>query len=117
MPVDEDFFNALFGNKLVKIVNNVQSEVSTVAALSNTRLICCYFSAHWCAPCRQFTPILSEMYDHLKSVFPTHGLEIVFVSRDRDESSFQNYFRSMPWLSVPFSSEGGDALRKRISER
>jgi len=117
VPVDEGFFNSLFGSKLVKNVNNVQSEVSTVAALSNTRLVCCYFSAHWCGPCRQFTPMLVEMYDHLKNVYPSHGLEIVFVSKDRDEPSFRNYFSSMPWLSVPFSSDAGEALRRRISER
>jgi len=57
--------------------------------------------------------LLCEMYEHLKSTNPTHGLEIIFVSSDRDESSFRNYFRSMPWLSVPWSRE----RQRQISER
>lgn len=29
-------------------------------------------------------------------------LEIVFVSSDRDVKSFDEYYHSMPWMSVPF---------------
>ena len=47
--------------------------------------------------------LLCEMYELLKNEFPTHGLEIVFVSRDHDETSFDNYFRTMPWLSIPWN--------------
>jgi nucleoredoxin len=48
--------------------------------------------------------MLAEMYDHLKDVRPTHGLEIVFVSSDRDPNSFQQYFGTMPWQAIPFDS-------------
>lgn len=50
--------------------------------------------------------MLAEMYEFLKEDFPTHGLEIVFVSSDRDANSFRGYFVSMPWLSIPFESLG-----------
>jgi len=57
-----------------------------------------YFSAHWCPPCRGFTPQLAEWY--------TAGLrekmEIIFVSSDRDEESFKSYHKEMPWLVLPF---------------
>jgi len=46
--------------------------------------------------------MLAEMYAHLKDHRPTHGLEIVFVSSDRDPTSFQNYFSTMPWQAIPF---------------
>lgn len=46
--------------------------------------------------------MLAEMYEHLKEAVPTHGLEIVFVSSDRDISSFNGYYQSMPWHAVPF---------------
>lgn len=46
--------------------------------------------------------MLAEMYEHLSEVYPTHGLEIVFVSSDRDEPSFRNYYQSMPWRAIPF---------------
>jgi len=57
-----------------------------------------YFSAHWCPPCRGFTPKLAEWYkEGLKD-----KMEIIFVSSDRDEESFNEYFKEMPWLALPF---------------
>merc|ERR1712227_711490 len=57
-----------------------------------------YFSAHWCPPCRGFTPKLAEWYNAgLKD-----KMEIIFVSSDRDEASFNDYFKEMPWLALPY---------------
>ena len=39
-----------------------------------------YFSAHWCPPCRQFTPMLKQFYADYKAKDP--NFEIVFVSGD-----------------------------------
>ena len=44
------------------------------------------------------------MYETLQESFPTHGLEIVFVSSDRDANSFRNYYSKMPWTAIPFES-------------
>ncbi|KAL6878464.1 hypothetical protein ACP4OV_012634 [Aristida adscensionis] len=71
-----------------------------------------YFSASWCPPCRRFTPKLMEAYDELAS--QGKSFEVVFVSRDRDEEAFDEYFAKMPWLAVPFSDEEG---RKRLLNR
>merc|ERR1712224_1066984 len=58
-----------------------------------------YFSAHWCPPCRGFTPKLAEYYkDGLKD-----KMEIVFVSSDRDEAAFNEYSGEMPWLALPYN--------------
>lgn len=46
--------------------------------------------------------MLCEMYEHLLDIYPSHGLKIVFVSGDRDETSFRNYYQSMPWSAIPF---------------
>jgi thiol-disulfide isomerase/thioredoxin len=57
-----------------------------------------YFSAHWCPPCRGFTPKLAEFYkDGLKD-----KMEIFFVSSDKDQASFDAYFAEMPWHALPY---------------
>ena len=50
--------------------------------------------------------MLAKMYETLKDAFPAHGLEIVFVSSDRDDHSFRQYYASMPWLAIPFETLG-----------
>jgi nucleoredoxin len=30
-------------------------------------------------------------------------LEIIFVSSDRDSTSFNSYYKKMPWLALPFN--------------
>ncbi|KAH9305975.1 hypothetical protein KI387_010379, partial [Taxus chinensis] len=60
-----------------------------------------YFSAHWCAPCRVFTPLLSDIYT--KILDKERDFEIIFISADVDEQSFEKYHHLMPWLALPFS--------------
>jgi len=59
-----------------------------------------YFSAHWCPPCRGFTPVLAEFY---KANAASKNFEIIFVSSDRDQKSFDEYYGEMPWLALPFN--------------
>src|ERR1700720_964634 len=44
--------------------------------LEKKKLIALYFSAHWCAPCRKFTPKLVEYYNRVATQHPE--FEIVF---------------------------------------
>ena len=112
IPVETTFFSQLFGPCLLVKANGVPTLIDTANALHNTRLIAMYFSAHWCGPCRSFTPMLAELYSCLKYTFPSHGLEIIFVSSDRDIPSFDNYFASMPWLAIPF--QAGAMVQQQI---
>ncbi|XP_045602041.1 nucleoredoxin [Procambarus clarkii] len=66
------------------------------------RVIGLYFSAHWCPPCRAFTPQLVAFYKHLKEN-TKHQLEVILVSSDTEETTFQDYFSDMPWLALPFT--------------
>ncbi len=77
------------------------SEIDTSSALDN-ELIGFYFSAHWCPPCRGFTPILAEAYKDWKN--EGKKIEIIFVTSDKDDNSFLDYFKEMPWLAIPRSS-------------
>jgi len=76
-----------------------------------TKVIGLYFSAHWCPPCRSFTPTLVGAYkEHLKA----KGLEIIFVSSDRDQASFLEYYSTMPWLAIPNGDKRKDKLSKKF---
>jgi nucleoredoxin len=98
----------LLGQKLL----TSSGEVNTADALAGKGAIALYFSAHWCPPCRGFTPQLAEWYS---SNLKAKGLEVVFVSSDRDDSAFQDYFKEMPWLAVPYSDRAKkDELSKKF---
>ncbi|KAH9262366.1 hypothetical protein BASA82_000584 [Batrachochytrium salamandrivorans] len=64
-----------------------------------TKYIGFYFSAHWCPPCRQFTPQLIAAYGQLLQ----HKMEIVFVSSDTNQIQFADYFATMPWLAIKYT--------------
>ncbi|XP_069698968.1 nucleoredoxin-like [Periplaneta americana] len=62
-----------------------------------------YFSAHWCPPCKAFTPQLIETYSKVRA--RGNKFEVIFVSSDRSDESFTLYLRTMPWLAVPWEQE------------
>ena len=69
-----------------------------------------YSSAHWCMPCRQFTPILKEVYSEW--LMSGERVEIIFVSSDRNEDQFHLYSATMPWQILPFQERKlADAYR------
>ncbi|CAK9140576.1 unnamed protein product [Ilex paraguariensis] len=76
----------------------------------NGKMICLFFSANWCRPCKNFSPQLVQLYSTLRTM--GENLEIIFVSFDRDESGFSEHFKTMPWLAVPFNVN----LHKRLSK-
>jgi nucleoredoxin len=100
-------FIELFGEKL----KCKEGDVDTEVALSGKTAVGIYFSAHWCPPCRGFTPKLAQMYN---DAFKGKGMEIVFASSDRDESTFKEYFADMPWLALPFSER---ELKEKLSKK
>ena len=73
-------------------------------------LIGVYFSAHWCPPCRAFTPVLSKFYQVANKA--NKQIEIIFISFDRDEKGFKEYYDTMPWLAFPF----GDDKKMKFSK-
>eukprot|EP00758_Cryptobia_borreli_P002429 Tbor_TRINITY_DN3024_c0_g1::TRINITY_DN3024_c0_g1_i1::g.17380::m.17380/K17609/NXN; nucleoredoxin len=76
----------------------------------NGKYVLIYFSAHWCPPCKQFTPILAEFYTkHHES----KNFEIIYVSSDRTETEFEGYYASQPWTAIRFSDQ---AAKMQISK-
>ncbi|XP_024023757.1 probable nucleoredoxin 2 [Morus notabilis] len=70
-----------------------------------------FFSAEWGIPCVKFITKLMSNYHKIKQMIADkqgnnghddEDFEIVFVSSDHDQTSFDFYFGSMPWLALPF---------------
>jgi len=92
----------LLGAKLL----GKNGEVATDTAMKDKKAIALYFSAHWCPPCRGFTPKFAEWYT---KDLQKKGLEVVFVSGDQDEKQFKEYYSEQPWLSLPFDDKETNA--------
>lgn len=94
-----------------------QSGEAAPANALESKVVAIYFSAHWCGPCRQFTPVLRQFYEVLKA--NGANIEIVFVSSDSSEEEFQDYFQNNhgDWLAVQFGSSAHDALIEHYQVR
>lgn len=80
------------------------------------KTVALYFSGHWCPPCRGFTPALRKFYETIKG--KGENIEIVFVSSDRDEGSFKEYFENDhgDWLAVKYGTSE-DSLSEHFQVR
>ena len=84
-----------------------KGKVKKEELLSN-ELIGVYFSAHWCGPCRVFTPRLSQFYKNVNK--DKKQIEIIFNSADQDLKGFNEYFSTMPWIATPFDSDAKNQI-------
>jgi nucleoredoxin len=72
--------------------------------LAGKRYFGLYHSAHWCGPCRKFTPELMNFYKQMTAAHPE--FEIVFVSDDHSPGEMQQYMQltGMPWAALRYES-------------
>jgi len=91
----------LVGEKVIK--GKSRDEVTTSQFEVGGTVLGIHFSAHWCPPGRAFTPQLAQWYQKVKEGPNGSKFDIVFVSSDRDEASFDEYFQEMPWHAIPYS--------------
>merc|ERR1711923_320080 len=101
-----DKMDSLNGATLIKADG---SKVEAEKALENKDLVLYYFSAHWCPPCRQFTPMLADFYGEV-----SEELEIVFVSSDRSPEDMTSYMKEShgDWLAVEHNSTVANELKQ-----
>jgi nucleoredoxin len=68
------------------------------------KYVAVYHSAHWCPPCKLFTPKLVEFANAHKD-----KLAVVFVSYDKTAADMTNYMTEtkMPWAAVPYKAPSG----------
>jgi len=88
--------------------------VSGADALAGKKVVGIYFSAHWCPPCRTFTPVLKDFYEAL--VEQGCELEMVFVSSDRSQADMAAYMTEAhgDWLAVPHGSPAAQQLSSQF---
>jgi len=86
------------------------SSQSATRSADGKDFVLLYFSAHWCPPCRGFTPELSKWYQNGGS----DRAEIVFVSSDQDQEAFDKYYSEMPWKALPFNPDLNEHLRAQF---
>jgi len=92
---------SLLGDSLVK--NDGQKVETSQLSTKTGAVLGLYFSAHWCPPCRMFTPKLASVYREIKEA--GHDFEVVFISSDNSDSEFKSYHGEMPWLAIPYEND------------
>lgn len=101
-PLHASYFDEIKGNL-------------TTPVAESPKLTALYFSAHWCPPCRLFTPKLVAWYKKFKKSHP--NFELVFVSSDQDQASMDKYIKEadMPWPAAKFDTADAEIFRKYSS--
>ena len=100
-------FSTLLGSTL----ETKQGQKPTNEVLAGKDVVGLYFSAHWCPPCRGFTPQLGKFYDQIKDA---KNFEIIFVSSDRDASQFKEYYdEQAAWAALPFKDRATKTRSRR----
>lgn len=78
------------------------------------KYIAFYFSAHWCPPCRKFTPKLVDFYKKNKK---GNNFEVIFVSLDQNEKNMYNYMKEtkMLWPALKFNMIGKMGIKEKYA--
>ncbi|KAK7351774.1 hypothetical protein VNO77_11465 [Canavalia gladiata] len=101
---NQTLFNLLANHRRDYVLSHTGLKQVPVASLVG-KTVGLYFSAEWCVPCAKFTPKLISVYQKIKHELAEKGeedFEVVLVSSDRDQPSFNSYYSTMPWLALPF---------------
>ncbi|MCZ7645330.1 MAG: thioredoxin-like domain-containing protein [Planctomycetota bacterium] len=73
------------------------------------KIVGLYFSAHWCPPCKVFTPMLVKFRDENQKDF-----EVVFVSSDKTADAQKEYMTEtkMQWPTLKWRGNVANGLAK-----
>jgi nucleoredoxin len=98
-------------NDSVKLTEILGAETASKIG-SDVKVLGLYFSAHWCPPCRHFTPMLADSYK--KNDFKGKGMEVVFISSDQNKEAAESYFKEMPWLMLPYEVKQSGSMSESL---
>ena len=110
-PIEE-----VVGEKLLTQVGKPLK--STRQVLRGKELVGLYFGASWESRCQKFTEPLVEFYK-LCSDGGGGGeggakFEIVYCPSDDDVTDFEEYYKKMPWCSLPTTEDGGKTTKANL---
>jgi nucleoredoxin len=89
----ESAFDDILDGNLVKLSG--KSLKSFKDLQKPTKYYVFYYTASWCPPCQQFTPLLVDFYNDKKN----ENFEVILITSDRDEGAMEKYAvaKTMPW--------------------
>jgi nucleoredoxin len=95
--------------------DSIKGDLTDPSVAGSPKYTALYFSAHWCPPCRMFTPKLVEWYNDFKAKHP--DFELVFVSGDRSQAAMEDYIKgdNMPWPAVAYDKSRDEKFSKYSS--
>jgi nucleoredoxin len=64
-----------------------------------------FSSAQWCHRCQAVTSKLAQTYNNALIENNNLLFDIVFVSSDNDQETFNEYYQDMPWKAIPFQGK------------
>jgi nucleoredoxin len=110
VAADGEGLAALFPDGLL----SAEGEAVSLNALKGKEVVGIYFSAHWCPPCRKFTPELVKYRDSQPD-----DIEVVFVSSDKSEEKQFEYMKEtgMKGPTVKYKSDSAKALSEKYEIR
>lgn len=85
----------MFAGKLT----DAEGKAVDAATLGKAKFVAVYFSAHWCPPCRRFTP---ELVKFVAANAKDNNLAVVFISSDGEDDAMRKYMKEagMTWGAV-----------------
>lgn len=95
-------FEIILGNTLIKQNNTIQ-----INKLNNFKAVGLYFSSSKCSSCNVFTMMLKSTYPELIK----NDIEIIFISSDDNINEFNEYYKKMPWLALPYENRN---IKKKL---
>ena len=81
--------------------------------VESVRLVFIYFSMFHCGPCREFTGLLSSLYEEQTVWYEGQKqFEVVFFSCDASEKDFNSYYKEMPWAALAYKNPRVSQLQR-----
>jgi thiol-disulfide isomerase/thioredoxin len=80
-----------------------------IKRITSKKYLLIYYSAHWCPPCRGFTPKLVAWYNANHKDY-----EVVFVSGDKNSGAMLSYMKGakMPWVAAKFQTPAHQKMQQ-----